>query len=580
MGKTKSKAKKRKETPLMKQYNAIKAKYPGTVLLFRVGDFYETFGEDAIRVSEILGIVLTKRNNGPGDIELAGFPHHSLDTYLPKLVRAGQRVAVCDQLEDPKQAKGIVKRGVTELVTPGVAINDKILNTRESNYLAAVHFHGKNMGLSLIEVSTGEFFCYEGTVEQSAKLLNVLQPAEVLVPRKDLRAFRLDVGEKFYITRLEDWVFQYDYARETLLAHFGTKSLKGFGIEGEEFGTIAAGAILHYLRESQQNQIGHIAAISRFDDSDFVGLDQFTVRNLELLRPNHPDGKALVDVIDYTHTSMGARLLRKWLLFPLKDTKIIQQRLDIVEALLKDSTNLHRLEDLFKKMGDLERLVSKLATRKIGPREVALLRNSLRLLTPVKEVMSAFGDRAIDRKGGEILEMHAPLQVMDHYLVEDPSNNLNTGGIIRKGVNDELDELRGISENGKELLLAMQRREIERTGITTLKIGYNKVFGYYLEVTNAHKDKAPDDWTRKQTLTNAERYITQELKEYEDKILGAEEMIVTLETRYYNELLEKLQDFLLAIQKNALCVAEMDVFTSFCNVARSHGYCRPVVHAG
>jgi DNA mismatch repair protein MutS len=568
-----------KETPLMKQYNAIKAQHPGTVLLFRVGDFYETFGEDAVKVSEILGIVLTRRNNGTGDMELAGFPHHSLDTYLPKLVRAGQRVAVCDQLEDPKQAIGIVKRGVTELVTPGVAFSDKMLESKESNYLASLHFDGKEVGLAFVEVSTGEFFCLSGTVQQAEKLMNTLKPSEVLVPRKDIRAFKEDIGDKFYISRLEDWVFQWDYAQDTLLGHFKTKSLKGFGVDKEQGGVIAAGAILHYLRENQQTHIDHIASIQRFDDTGFVWLDQFTIRNLELIHSNHPDGKALVDVINQTVTPMGARLLRRWLLFPLKDLGGIRRRLDTVETFLKDQMNLRRLEEILRKIGDLERHVSKLATRKMQPREAMMLRNSLRLMAPLRQLLFEFGSAQLDRRSQAFQDVSEALGLLDRYLEEDPNNNLNTGGVIRAGLNAELDELRNISANGKDLLLDMQRREIERTGISSLKIGYNKVFGYYLEVTHSHREKAPDDWMRKQTLTNAERYITPELKEYEEKILHAEERIIALETLLYNDLLEKLQAWLLAIQHNALQVAELDIFACFAQVALRRGYCKPEVDA-
>ncbi len=570
---------KAKETPLMKQYNAIKAKHPGTVLLFRVGDFYETFGEDAVKVSEILGIVLTRRNNGTGEMELAGFPHHSLDTYLPRLVRAGQRVAVCDQLEDPKQAIGIVKRGVTELVTPGVAFSDKMLDSKESNYLAALHFSGKEVGLAFVEVSTGEFFCLSGSIQQAEKLMNTLKPAEVLVGRKDIRQFKEEIGEKFYISRLEDWVFQFDYAQETLLGHFKTKSLKGFGVDKEESGVIAAGAVLHYLRENQQTQIDHIAGIQLFDDSGFVWLDQFTIRNLELIHPNHPDGKAVVDVLDMTLTPMGARLLRRWLLFPLKDLGAIRRRLETVETLLKDQVNLRHLEDIFKKTGDLERHVSKLATRKMQPREAMMLRNSLRLIGPLRKLLLDFGAAHLDRREQAFHDISEALGLLDQYLEEDPNNNLNTGGVIRGGLNAELDELRNISANGKDLLLDMQRREIEKTGISSLKIGYNKVFGYYLEVTNVHKDKAPTDWMRKQTLSGAERYITEELKEYEEKILHAEDRIVALETRLYAELLEKLQAWLLAIQHNALQIAELDIFGSFANVALKRNYCKPEINA-
>lgn len=577
---TKGRSKSTKETPLMKQYNAIKAEYPGTLLLFRVGDFYETFGADAVQVADILGIVLTKRNNGGADVELAGFPHHSLDNYLPKLVRAGQRVAVCDQLEDPKAAKGIVKRGVTELVTPGVAISDKILEQKESNYLAAVHFMGKTVGAAVIEVSTGEFFCYSAPVGKVENLMQSLKPAEILVPRKDLRNFKEQIGDKFYLSRLEDWTFQEAYGTDLLLEHFKTQSLKGFGLEAEVAGVAAAGAILHYLRENQQRDLGHVASISRFDDSDFVWLDQFTVRNLELLHPNHPDGQSLIQVLDRTLTAMGARLLRRWVLFPLKDKKRIETRLAGVEAFLKDPQGQERLENLLKKVGDLERLVSKLATRKLMPREAMQLRNSLRLQDPMLESLAAFGAPALNAKATAFGDVSACLATLDHFLEEDPSNNLNTGGVIREGVDSDLDELRGLSRNSKDLLLAMQRREVERTGITSLKIGFNKVFGYYLEVTNAHKDKAPSDWTRKQTLTNAERYITEELKEYEDKILTAEEKIVGIETRLYQTLLERLQEHLRVIQQNALLVAEVDVLMCFARVAKGYGYAKPELHKG
>ena len=579
---TKSAKKPVKETPLMKQYNAIKAKYPGTILLFRVGDFYETFSDDAIRVSDILGIVLTKRANGAAShVELAGFPHHSLDTYLPKLVRAGQRVAVCDQLEDPKQAKGIVKRGVTELVTPGLALNDKILDADKSNYLASLYYAvPKLIGVAIIEVSTGEFFCFSGNLDYVEKILHTLQPAEVIVPRKDLRQFRMDFGEKFYLARVEDWVFQYDYSREKLLEHFNTRSLKGFGIEQEEAGTTAAGAILHYLRENHQENIGHVSKIFLYNDADYVWLDQFTVRSLELIYPNHPDGKALINVIDHTHTAMGARLLKRWLLFPLKDLEMIQQRQEIVESFIRDPENLDTLEDQFKQMGDLERLVSKLATRKLQPREAMTLRNSLAQIPEILATLTDFGSEIVAKRLNSFENIQPAWEILQHYLEEDPSNNLSTGGVIRNSVSAELDELRGIQQNSKDLLLAMQQREIERSGIQKLKIGFNKVFGYYLEVSRIHSDKVPEDFIRKQTLTNAERYITPELKEYEEKILNAEEKIQILETQLYNELLEKLQDHLGPIQQNALLIAEFDIFASFANTAKQLRYCKPELHTG
>lgn len=570
------------ETPLMKQYNAIKQKHPGTVLLFRVGDFYETFGADAVKVAGILDIVLTKRANGSAShVELAGFPHHSLDTYLPRLVRAGERVAVCDQLEDPKQAKGIVKRGVTELVTPGVALNDKILDSREANYLAAVHFpSGKSAGLAVVEVSTGDFFCCSGSHAHIEKLISTLKPSEVLCPRKDLRTLKVLAGEKLYVTRVEDWVFQEDYGREQLLRHFGTNSLKGFGVEAEVEGCISAGAILHYLRENQQTQLGHLNSIYLFDDSGYVWLDAFTIRNLELLHPNHPDGKALVDVLDQTLTPMGARRLRKWLLFPLKDIVAIRERLGLVEAFIKDPEQLRALGALFQQMGDLERLVSKLASHKLLPREAQLLKTSLGLLEPMQACLAEFGAEAVGAKLAAFQDCSGALAVLNHFLHPKGGTNLSQGGVIADAVSEELDELRGLSGNSKELLLNMQQREIETSGISSLKVGFNKVFGYYLEVTNAHKDKVPEHFIRKQTLTNAERYITPELKEYEEKILGAEEKIIALEQQLYAEMIEQLQAHLMAIQANAQLIAELDVFYAFSEVSKAHDYCLPDPHTG
>jgi DNA mismatch repair protein MutS len=570
------------ETPLMKQYNTFKTKYPGAILLFRVGDFYETFGEDAIKVSQILGIVLTRRGNGSGtDIELAGFPYHSLDTYLPKLVRAGQRVAICEQLEDPKMAKGIVKRGVTELVTPGVALSDKILEMRESNFLAAFHFYSPTeAAVAFVEVSTGEFFCFSGPVYETEKLVHSLRPAEVLVPRKDVRAFQEQVGEKYYLTRQEDWVFQFDYARDTLLGHFQTHSLKGFGVEEDAQGIIAAGALLHYLKDSQQNRLGHISTIYRFENSGYVWLDAFTVRNLEILQPNHPDGKSLVDVMDKTLTPMGARMLRRWMLFPLKDVKEIGKRHGKVEAFIKDSDALMQLEETFRKLGDLERLASRLATLKLVPREAMLLRNSLQSIPAIKDALLAFQSADWNEAVAEMADVAEAAAILDSYLEAEPSNVIGSGDVIRNGVSAELDELRAIMANGKELLATMQAREIERTGISSLKIGYNKVFGYFLEVTHLHKNKVPDDFIRKQTLTNAERYITDELKQYEDKILGAEEKVSAIESDLYQELLMKLQIHLDAIQRNAAHIASADVLISFARVAKANFYKRPEVNTG
>ncbi|MDX2245144.1 MAG: DNA mismatch repair protein MutS [Bacteroidia bacterium] len=567
------------QTPLMRQYNAIKAKYPGTVLLFRVGDFYETFGEDAIEVSKVLGIVLTRRSNGAAaDVELAGFPYHALDTYLPKLVRAGKRVAVCDQLEDPQQAKGIVRRGVTELVTPGVTFNDKVLETNQHNYLAAVYFpDNKTAGVAFVEVSTGDFFCFSGTFNYAEKILHTLSPAEILVSRKDLRHFKQNFGEKFYLTRVDEWVFQPDYAREKLLELLQTQSLKGFGVEDEPAGVIAAGVVVHYLNETQQSELRHITRIYRFDDSEYVWLDQFTVRNLELVRPLHPDGKTLVDVLDHTLTPMGARMIRRSILLPLKDITQIQKRLDVVTTFLKDPNGQNQLATQLRRMGDLERLVSKVATQRLIPREADMLRSSLRLIDPIKKTLTSFGVENLARKAAEFEDVEPALQIMDTWLMEEMSSNIADGNVIRAGISAELDELRGIQKNGKNLLLMLQQREIERTGISSLKVGYNKVFGYYLEVTNAHKDKAPISWTRKQTLSNAERYITEELKEYEDKILHAEEKILTLEADYYSRFIQLMQNHISSIQRNARLIAELDMLLSFAKVAQTRRYTKPVI---
>ena len=565
----------------MKQYFAIKAQYPGAVLLFRVGDFYETFGEDAVVVARILGIMLTKRNNGGSDVELAGFPHHSLDTYLPKLVKAGKRVAVCDQLEDPKQAKGIVKRGVTELVTPGVTFNDKVLEVNKHNYLAAVHFPSAHeAGVAFLEVSTGDFFCFSGDLRYAEKVLATLEPSEVLVSRRELRRFQQQLGEHYYLSRVDEWVFQPDYAREKLLELLGTNSLKGFGVEQDRYGTIAAGAIVHYLYENQQVNLGHIQRIYPFDDSDYVWLDQFTVRNLELVQPLHPDGQPLVEVLDETLTPMGARLLRRNLLLPLKDVNRIRQRLEAVEALLTYPHHLDSLAADLRQIGDLERLASKVATGRLTPREADLLRSSLRLLGPIRQGLEAFGHEALRQRSTQFEDPSPALTVLDYYLLDEPSGNLADGHVIRDGVSPELDELRGMKENSQDLLLAMQQREIARTGISSLKIGFNKVFGYYLEVTNAHKDKAPTNWTRKQTLTNAERYITEELKDYEDKILHAEERILNLEATLYRDFLARLQHHLSLLQHNAQQIAELDMLMSFARVALRRRYIRPSIDEG
>ena len=576
---TASKGKSGDLTPLMKQYYAVKQQYPGTVLLFRVGDFYETFGADAVEVSKVLGIVLTKRNNGGSDTELAGFPHHALDTYLPKLVRAGKRVAVCDQLEDPKQAKGIVKRGVTELVTPGVTFNDKVLETNRDNYLAAVHLQGpKEVGVAFMEVSTGDFFCFSGTPHYADKVLGTLSPSEVLVSRKDLRHFTQHFGERYYVSRVDEWVFQPDYSREKLLGLFGTTSLKGFGVEEEVCGCIAAGAIVHYLHQNQQTDLGHISKLYLFSDSAYVWLDQFTVRNLELVQPLHPDGKPLVEVLDQTLTAMGGRALRRAILLPLKDISQIRRRHDAVETLLKQGEPMRELTAQLKQMGDLERLASKVATSRLTPKEAVLLRDSLGLIRPLAETLLRFEGEALARYTELFEDPEEALGVLHGYLLDEVNGHLSDGGVIRDGVSTELDELRGMKANSNERLLAMQQREVERTGISSLKIGFNKVFGYYLEVTNAHKSKAPADWTRRQTLTNAERYITEELKEYEDKILSAEERILALETKLYGDFLRKLQHHLHTIQHNAKLIAELDMLLSFALTAQQQQYRRPEVN--
>jgi DNA mismatch repair protein MutS len=567
------------DTPLMKQYSAIKAKYPGTILLYRVGDFYETFGEDAIVVSKILGIILAKRGAGSAsEIELAGFPHHSLDTYLPKLVRAGKRVAVCDQLEDPKDAKGIVKRGVTELVTPGVTMNDKILEINKNNYLASVYFTPtKTLGVAFVEVSTGDFFCFSGEPKYIEKTLQTLQPSEILVCKKDYRLFTEIFGDKFYVTRQEEWIFQHEYAKEKLLEMFKTKSLKGFGIEKEQAGTIAAGVIVHYLNENHQKNLGHIDKIYLFDDSEFVWLDPFTVRNLELLQPLHPDGTALVEVLDYTLTPMGARSLRQALLYPLKDIQQIEKRTSIVEDYLDNPEIFDAYCLLFKRLGDLERLSSKVATMRLSPKEAVVLRESLRLIPKIKEMLLTFSSKILEVKANNLEDVSGVLGVLDNYLMPEVNASLQDGGVIRMGLNEVLDDLRNIQKNGKDYLQKVQEREAAITGITSLKVAFNKVFGYYIEVTNAHKDKVPKEWIRKQTLTSAERYITQELKDYEEKILTAEEKILKIETELYAEFLQTLQNHLSTIQINARHFAELDVLIAFAIASKKLNYFKPEI---
>ena len=563
---------------MMKQYFDLKAKHPDAVMLFRCGDFYETYSEDAVTASEILGITLTKRANGQGKtVEMAGFPHHALDTYLPKLIRAGRRVAICDQLEDPKTTKKLVKRGITELVTPGVAISDNVLSYKENNFLAAVHFGKTACGVAFLDISTGEFLTAEGPFDYIDKLLNNFAPKEVLFERGKKPMFEGNFGSKFFTFELDDWVFTEASAREKLLKHFETKNLKGFGVEHLKNGIIASGAILQYLDMTQHYQIGHITSLARIEEDKYVRLDKFTVRSLELIGSMNEGGTSLLDVIDHTISPMGARLLKRWIVFPLKDVKPINERLDVVEYFFREPDFKDFIEEKLHLIGDLERIVSKAAVGRISPREVVQLKVALQAIEPIKNACLNADNESL-RKIGE--QMHLCASIRDKIAKEinnDPPLLVNKGGVIADGVNQELDELRHIAYSGKDYLLQVQQRESELTGIPSLKIAYNNVFGYYIEVRNTHKDKVPADWIRKQTLVNAERYITQELKEYEEKILGAEDKILILETRLYNELVAELADFIPAIQINATQIARLDCLLSFANAARANKYIRPVV---
>lgn len=563
---------------MMKQYFDLKAKHPDAVMLFRCGDFYETYSEDAVTASEILGITLTKRANGQGKtVEMAGFPHHALDTYLPKLIRAGRRVAICDQLEDPKTTKKLVKRGITELVTPGVAISDNVLSYKENNFLAAVHFGKTACGVAFLDISTGEFLTAEGPFDYIDKLLNNFAPKEVLFERGKKPMFEGNFGSKFFTFELDDWVFTEASAREKLLKHFETKNLKGFGVEHLKNGIIASGAILQYLDMTQHYQIGHITSLARIEEDKYVRLDKFTVRSLELIGSMNEGGTSLLDVIDHTISPMGARLLKRWIVFPLKDVKPINERLDVVEYFFREPDFKDFIEEKLHLIGDLERIVSKAAVGRISPREVVQLKVALQAIEPIKNACLN-ADNASLRKIGEQLNLCASIRdKIAKEINNDPPLLVNKGGVIADGVNQELDELRHIAYSGKDYLLQVQQRESELTGIPSLKIAYNNVFGYYIEVRNTHKDKVPADWIRKQTLVNAERYITQELKEYEEKILGAEDKILILETRLYNELVSELADFIPAIQINATQIARLDCLLSFANAARANKYIRPVV---
>lgn len=563
---------------MMKQYFELKAKHPDAIMLFRCGDFYETYSEDAVAASEILGITLTKRANGQSKtVEMAGFPHHALDTYLPKLIRAGRRVAICDQLEDPKATKKLVKRGITELVTPGVAINDNVLSYKENNFLAAVHFGKSACGVAFLDISTGEFMTAEGPFDYVDKLLNNFAPKEVLFERGKRGMFEGNFGSKFFTFELEDWVFTEASARERLLKHFETKNLKGFGVEHLKNGIVASGAILQYLDMTQHNQIGHITSLSRIEEDRYVRLDKFTVRSLELIASMNEGGTSLLDVIDHTISPMGARLLKRWLVFPLKDVKPINERLDVVEYFFREPDFKDFIEEQLHRIGDLERIVSKAAVGRISPREVVQLKVALQAIEPIKNACLNADNESL-RRIGEQLNLCASIRDrIAKEIKNDPPLLINKGGVIAEGVSDDLDELRRIAYSGKDYLLQIQQRESEMTGIPSLKIAYNNVFGYYIEVRNAHKDKVPAEWIRKQTLVNAERYITQELKEYEEKILGAEEKILVLETRLYNDLVLALSDFIPAIQINATQIARLDCLLSFANVARANKYIRPVV---
>lgn len=565
-------------TPMMKQFLDLKAKHPDAVMLFRCGDFYETYSTDAIVAVEILGITLTKRANGKGKtIEMAGFPHHALDTYLPKLVRAGKRVAICDQLEDPKMTKKLVKRGITELVTPGVSINDNILNYKENNFLAAVHFGKASCGVAFLDISTGEFLTAEGPFDYIDKLLNNFGPKEILFERGKRLMFEGNFGSKFFTFELDDWVFTETTAREKLLKHFETKNLKGFGVEHLKNGIIASGAILQYLTMTQHTQIGHITSLARIEEDKYVRLDKFTVRSLELIGSMNDGGSSLLNVIDRTISPMGARLLKRWIVFPLKDEKPINERLNVVEYFFRQPDFKELIEEQLHLVGDLERIISKVAVGRVSPREVVQLKVALQAIEPIKQACLEADNASLNRIGERLNLCVSIRDRIAREINNDPPLLINKGGVIKDGVNADLDELRRISYSGKDYLLQIQQRESEETGIPSLKVAYNNVFGYYIEVRNVHKDKVPKEWIRKQTLVNAERYITQELKEYEEKILGAEDKILVLETQLYTNLVQALTEFIPQIQVNANQIARLDCLLSFANVARENNYIRPVI---
>jgi len=566
----------KKETPLMKQYNAIKAKYPDALLLFRVGDFYETFGEDAIKTAGILGIILTKRGAGSeSEIELAGFPHHSINTYLPKLVKAGERVAICDQLEDPKQTKTIVKRGVTELITPGVSLNDEVLISKSNNFLASVYFEKERIGISFLDVSTGEFLTSQGNAEYIDKLLQNFNPSEVLVSKQKRSLFNETFGEDFHTFYIEDWVYQADYAEEILTKHFNTKTLKGFGVEGLYEGIIASGSVLHYLAETQHRKLKHITSISRISEDEYVWMDKFTIRNLELYNSTNNNAVTLLNVIDKTSSPMGGRLLKRWLAFPLKDINKIKQRHEVVHFFTKENTTLQKIQNHIKHIGDIERLISKVATTKVNPREIIQLKNSLEAIVPIKSLATNCKNESLKIIGDKLQNCEVLREKIKETLNEDAPVNVLKGHTIAAGFSSELDELRGLSNSGKAYLDTMLERESKRTGITSLKIASNNVFGYYIEVRHTHKDKVPEEWIRKQTLVNAERYITEELKEYETKILGAEERILAIEQQLFSELVGWMNQYIKPVQQNAYLIGQLDCLCGFAQLAKDNSYIYP-----
>ncbi|NMM47063.1 DNA mismatch repair protein MutS [Marinigracilibium pacificum] len=567
-----------KETPLMKQYNQIKAKYPGAMLLFRVGDFYETFGEDAVTAAKVLDIVLTKRSNGAAaKIELAGFPHHALDTYLPKLVRAGYRVAICDQLEDPKSVKGIVKRGVTELVTPGLSFNDNVLDKSKNNFLASIHINNDSWGVAFLDLSTGEFLTAQGSKLYAEKLIQGFAPAEIIYNKATRKNFDSSFTDRYNTYTLEDWVYQFDFAYEKLTNHFKTTSLKGFGVEELQDGIVAAGSILQYLEDTEHRELDHISALSRIEEEKYVWLDRFTIRNLELIAAQQPGGVPLIDILDKTVSPMGARLLKKWLVLPLKDEYLISQRLARVELLVKDEKLREGIISHLKNIYDLERLISKVAVGRINPREMVQLKRSIENTQPIIDMLSASGETELIKIAERLSPCESLLEKIRLELAEDPPLNATQGGVIRDGVDEKLDELRKIAFSGKDYLAQIQQRETERTGIPSLKIAYNKVFGYYLEVTNTHKDKVPAEWIRKQTLVNCERYITEELKVYEEKILNAEDELHVIEHGIYTELIRTAAEYVSQIQENARVLAMLDCLASFAYLAIREKYVKPII---